>query len=154
GHEARYWHKSAVARGLTLDSSVEHLAVALGCLIGAESEADATVMLSRVPDLTDSAERRGQMARWLHDLYPARRDLVDAGGGEWIGPLRPDRVAEHLIIEELSKRPELAVGLLTGLNEYRTLRALTVLARAALTDTRAVSLLRKVLETDLGVIAV
>ena len=34
GHEARYWHKSARARGLILDPSVERLAVAIACLIG------------------------------------------------------------------------------------------------------------------------
>jgi hypothetical protein len=34
GHEARYWHKSAVARGLIVDPSVERLAVAVGCLLG------------------------------------------------------------------------------------------------------------------------
>ena len=47
GHEARYWHKSARARGLILDPSVERLAVAIACLIGADSETDAAGLLSR-----------------------------------------------------------------------------------------------------------
>ena len=37
-HEARYWARSAAGRGLDLDVSVLRLAVAVGCLIGADSE--------------------------------------------------------------------------------------------------------------------
>ena len=118
GHEARYWAKSAAARGLTLDLSVLRLAVALGCLIGADSETSATALLSRIPDLQDSAERRGQVARWLHDLYPTTH-AADPGGWEWLGPLRPDRLAEQLVTSELTSRPELIVPLFTGLAEAR-----------------------------------
>ena len=153
GHEARYWAKSAAARGLTVDLSVLRLAVALGCLIGADSQTSATVLLSRIPDLQDSAEQRGRVARWLHDLYPVTY-ADDAGGREWLGPLRPDRLAEQLITSELTSRPELIVGLFTGLAESRGLRALTVLARAALADDRAVGLLRSVLAVDLEHLAV
>ena len=41
GHEARYWARTAASRGLDLDLSVLRLAVALGCMIGADSEAAA-----------------------------------------------------------------------------------------------------------------
>ena len=66
----------------------------------------------------------------------------DAQEREWLGPLRPDRLAEQLITGELTRRPELIAPLFTGLDEARAARALTVLARAALTQDRAVSLLR------------
>ena len=72
-HEARYWVRSAAGRGLDLDVSVLRLAVVVGCLIGADDETAAVSLLSRVPDL-DSAERRGRVARWLHDLYPAAHE--------------------------------------------------------------------------------
>ncbi len=153
-HEARYWHKSAVARGLIVDSSVERLAVAVGCLIGADNETDAIGMLARVPDLADSAERRGQVARWLHDLYPGPRPSDDAEDEDWIGSLRPDRVAEQLVVGELSGRSDLQPGLLAGLSDHRKLRALTVLGRAAVTDTRAVSLLRGALNVGLDHLAI
>ncbi len=152
GHEARYWHKSAQARGLILDPSVERLAVAIACLIGADSETDAAGLLSRVPDLADSAERRGQVARWLHDLYPASGGT--GAGGEWIGPLRPDRVAEHLVTGEFTARRGMLPGLLAGLGQDRLVRALTVLGRAALTDARAGQLLRGALETGFEHLAV
>ena len=145
-HEARYWVRSAVGRGLDLDVSVLRLAVAVGCLIGAESESAAGALLSGVPDL-DSAERRGRVARWLHDLYPTTHES-DSQEREWLGPLRPDRLAEQLITSELTNRPELIAPLFTALGEVRGARALTVLARAALTQDRAKGLLRSALAAD------
>lgn len=68
---------------------------------------------------------------------------------EWLGPLRPDRLAEQLIVGELTSYPELIVSLFTGLAEARGVPALTVLARAALTDDRAVSLIRRPLPRTL-----
>jgi len=151
-HEARYWARSAAGRGLDLDVSVLRLAVAVGCLIGADSETAAGALLSRVPDL-DSAERRGRVARWLHDLYPAVDDN-DIGQREWLGPLRPDRLAEQLVAGELARRRDLIASLFTGLSEARAARALTVLARAALTQDRAVSVLGTALAADLDGLAV
>lgn len=138
-HEARYWARSASGRGLNLDLSVLRLAVAVAGLIGADSETSAAALLSRVPDL-DSAKRRGQVARWLHDLYPPEQE-DDMRRREWLGPLRPDRLAEQLVAGELQKRPDLIPRLFTGLGEARAARALTVLARAALTLDFAAGLL-------------
>jgi hypothetical protein len=153
-HEARYWHKSAAARGLRLDPSVERLAVAVACLIGADSEAEATGRLSGVPDLAGSPERRGQVARWLRDLYPGSPDPPGAGERDWIGSLRPNRLAEQLVTEQFWARPALLPHLFAGLSKHRIIRALTVLARAALTDARAVDVLRRAFETDLKHLAV
>ena len=152
-HEAGYWVRSAAGRGLELDVSVLRLAVAVACLIGAENQTGAVALLARVPDL-DSAERRGRVARWLHDLYPAPAGTDEVAAGEWLGPLRPDRLAEHLVAGELTQRPELAGSWFTGLGEGRAGRALTVLARAALTQQRAVPLLRAALAADLDQLAV
>jgi tetratricopeptide (TPR) repeat protein len=152
-HEARYWAQSAAARGLTLDTAVQRRAVAVGCLIGAGSEAAAVRMLACLPDLADSGERRGQVARWLHDLYPENR-VSYSGPGEWIGSLRPDLVAERLIVSELSAQRELMAELFAGLNEDRATRALTVLARAALTQPAALDLLSEALAAHSGDLAV
>jgi len=151
-HEARYWARSAAGRGMDLDVSVLRLAVAVGCLIGAENETAAGVLLSRVPDL-DSAERRGRVARWLHDLHPVVPEN-DIPQREWLGPLRPDRLAEQLVAGELARRRDLIAPLFTGLSEARATRALTVLARAALTQDHAVSVLRTALAADLNHLAV
>ena len=151
-HEARYWARTAASRGLDLDLSVLRLAVAAGCLIGADSETAAGALLARIPDL-ELAERRGRVARWLHDLYPPRMS-VDVQQRDWLGPLRPDRLAEQLIASELATHQELIAPLFTGLDEARAARALTVLARAALTQDRAVGLLRSALAADLDHLAV
>ena len=113
GHEARYWARSAAARGLGLDAAVQRRAVAVGCLIGADDEAAAARLMACLPDLADSGERRGQVARWLHDLYPDNRP-DEAGPGEWIGSLRPDLVAEHLVVSELRTQQDLIAGLFAG----------------------------------------
>lgn len=152
-HEGRYWVQSAAARGLDLDVAVQRLAVAVGCLIGADSEAAAADLMRRVPDLADSGERRGRVARWLHDLYPEILPS-DAGTREWIGPLRPDLVAERLILTELNRRPELIPGLFTALNSDQAVHALTVLARAEVRAPSEPSLIRTALAADLERLAV
>jgi tetratricopeptide (TPR) repeat protein len=151
-HEARYWAQSAAARGLSLDLPVLRLAVAVACLMGADSETSAAALLACVPDL-DSAERRGQVARWLHDLYPTTPG--DQGSDrEWLGSLRPDRLAEQLVTGELARRPELIPRLFTELSETLATRALTVLARAALAQDDAAGLLGQALASDLEHLAV
>ena len=151
-HEARYWAGTAAGRGLNLDLSVLRLAVAVAGLIGADSETSAATLLSRVPDL-HSAKRRGQVARWLHDLYPVSNE-GDMREREWLGPLRPDRLAEQLVAGELQKRSDLIPRLFSGLGEARAARALTVLARAALTQEFAAALLGHALVSDLEHLAV
>ena len=152
-HETRYWAWSAKARGLDLDVSVLRLAVALTCLLGADSQTDAVALLARIPDL-DSAERRGRVARWLHDLYPAPPHEGHLRGGDWLGSLRPDRLAELLVANELSGHAELVGPWFTGLNEVRAARALTVVARAAQTQQRAIPLLHTALQADIDRLAV
>jgi hypothetical protein len=148
GHEGRYWAQSAAARGLDLDVAVQRLAVAVGCLIGADSETAAAELMRRVPDLSDSAERRGQVTRWLHDLYPETQP-ADGGPAAWLGPLRPDPVAEHLILAELGARPELVPPLFTGLSGDQAVHGLTVLARASLRAPSGIDLIRSALAADL-----
>jgi len=148
GHESRYWAQSAAARGLELDVAVQRLAVAVGCLIGADSETAAAELMRRVPDLADSAERRGQVARWLHDLYPETLP-ADDGPVAWLGPLRPDPVAERLILTELGARPELVPGLFTGLSGDQAVHGLTVLARASVRAPSGIGLIRSALAADL-----
>ena len=146
-HEARYWQQSLAARDLALDPEVARRAVAVGCLIGADDEASASKLLAAIPDLTSSAQRRGQAARWLHDLYPA--PLSAAPQREWIGPLSPDLIVEQLVVGVLTQHPDLIPALFTELTDSRAIRGLTVLARAALTDPVAADQLDVALRSDL-----
>ena len=124
--EARYAAEAATARGLDLDPSEQRRVIAAACLIGADSEPAAIRLLRRIPDLVETAQQRGQVARWLHDLYPGS---VTAAGvvDDWVGAMRPDRAAEQLIVGELTKAPGLIPALFTGLDEPRARQALTML---------------------------
>jgi PST family polysaccharide transporter len=151
--EIRYCAQAAAARGLDLDPSVQRRAIAAGCLIGADSESAVAELLRRLPDFGESAERRGQVARWLRDLYPGNAP-DDGEATEWLGSLCPDQAAEQLIVGELTQQPGLIPALFTGLDESRAKRALTVLGRAALRYPGAVPLLARALAADLENLAV
>ena len=149
GHEARFWQGTAGELGLlagpTAPAGMPPAAlrqiVAAGALLGAQSQEQAVELLERVPDAIPSS----RVACWLRDLYPpdradaARHDgspsnlgvLGQNGGAEWLGSLRPDRLAELLVVTELTKSPELARRCLSNLDERQALRAITLLGRAA-----------------------
>ncbi len=146
-HEARYWQRSQAGYGLNLGPALTRRVMAAGALIGADDEASAVRLLAAIDDLADP-ETRGRAARWLHDLYP-----VTAPGTEWIGDLRPDLVAEHLVVGVLADQPALTASLVTGLPRSRASRALTILARAALADPAASDVLAAALDADLAHLA-
>jgi tetratricopeptide (TPR) repeat protein len=131
GHEERFWLGSARraelmagAEGMT--AGMLRQVVAAGALLGGDSEDRAVELLGRVPGATASVK----VACWLRDLYPP--GLSPGGGGvEWLGTLGPDRLAEHLVVGQLTASPELARRCLTGLDERQALRAVTLLGRAA-----------------------
>ena len=109
--EARYGAEAAAARGLDLDPSEQRRAIAAACLIGADSEPTAIRLLRRIPDLVETAEQRGRVARWLHDLYPGSA-TADGVVADWLGSMRPDRAAEQLVVGELTRTPGLIPALL------------------------------------------
>jgi hypothetical protein len=128
-HEKKIWLGSAISNGL-LDGphgmNVNTLAniVAAGALLGAASKDEAVSLLQRVPDAAASAK----VATWLRDLYPP-----DASGSEdeWLGSLKPDRLAESLVVAQLEHSHEFAAACLTNLNARQARRALSVLGRAS-----------------------
>lgn len=151
-HEARYWHKSQAVRGLGLNSVVERRAVAAMCLVGADDDASAGELLATIPDLADSAQQRGQVVLWLRDLYPVPQ--TTEGQQEWMGSLQPDLIAEQLIVSVLSEWPKSISLLFRGLKGKRAARALTTLARAALTDAAAEHQLDMALKSNLEHLAI
>jgi hypothetical protein len=102
GHERRFWVQSAQARGLMqgpfgLSEQAVRQTVAAGTLLGAADREQASEVVGRVPDGVASA----RVADWLRELYPPE----DAR--EWLGRLRPDRLAELHITRQLSTPVEL-----------------------------------------------
>jgi tetratricopeptide (TPR) repeat protein len=147
GHEERFWHGSARQLGLVggtggMRAAILGQVVATGALLGATSQDQAVALLDRVPDAAASVP----VASWLRDLYPPETGSSEVGGAQWLGALRPDRLAEHLVVRELTRSPELAERCLRDLDERQALRAITLLGRAA-ADQREVAtpLLQRVL---------
>ena len=101
GMKPRTGRKPPTTRGLSLDPSAQRRAVAAACLIGADSEGRAAALVARLPGLADPAERRGEVARWLHELYPVG-PTAEGEAAEWLGSLRPDLVAEQLVADVLA----------------------------------------------------
>jgi len=143
GHEDRYWQRSAEACGLSqLSRTARHQCVAELCLSGADHEAAAVDLLSRVPELADSpiATRRA-VARWLHSLYPGDEDHL-------IGTLQPHLLAEHLVVGELSADREFLHNSITKASQKIAHHAFTVLGYAAEHDNNVTPILREILQRD------
>ena len=142
GHEERFWQGSADRLGLLagaagMSAGVLRQVVAAGALLGAASQDQAVELLGRVPGAVASVK----VACWLRDLYPP-----EAGSGaEWLGSLRPDRLAEHLVVAQLTASADLAGRCLSGLDERQALRAITVLGRATADQRAARVLLERLL---------
>ncbi|MEX1140713.1 MAG: tetratricopeptide repeat protein [Thermoleophilaceae bacterium] len=122
-HEQRYWIATADARQLPGDPVVLRRVVALATLTRAESEEEARELLRLLPDLGDaSAERRGDLARWAHDLYP---------GLGWWNALEPDLVGEHLVASTFASSPAVLRGVLEHQRPATVAHSLDTYARAA-----------------------
>ncbi len=121
-HEKHYWRGRAETAGLTgglngLSMIQLSQVAAAGCLLGAATASD---LAERVPGamVTDA------VVLWLRELYPSDAD------GE-LGVMRPDRLAELHVTQELASSPGLAEACLTDLNPAQARRALVQLARAS-----------------------
>src|SRR5438132_91107 len=107
GHEERFWQGTATQLGLLagmtgMTVAVLRQVVAAGALLGAVSQSQAMELLRRVPGAVGSVK----VASWLHDLYPPEAESTQSGGGvEWLGALSPDRLAEHLVVKQLTASP-------------------------------------------------
>ncbi len=138
-HEERFWLGSALAQGLVygltgMTPAMLRQVVAAGCLLGAADQNEAVALLGRVPGVPKSVK----LAEWLRELYPPVQD-----SNEWLGMVQPDRLAERLVISQLSSSEELTQACLRELGEREARRALLLLARAATEDDIAERLLRR-----------
>lgn len=141
-HEAGYWTGSARKHGLHLDHAVFRLIVALQSLVGARNQAETADLLTLIPDLADSAERRWQAARWANEVYPVGETSMGGSSNEWAAPLLPDAVADYLIVSDLAERPHLIRSLFERLDQEQALHAFTVLVRSAHTRRDALGILK------------
>ncbi|MGV9778331.1 tetratricopeptide repeat protein, partial [Streptosporangium sp. NPDC003464] len=145
GHERRFWVQSAQARGLMqgpfgLSEQAVRQSVAAGTLLGAADREQAADVVGRVPDGAASV----RVADWLRELYPPEDDR------EWLGRLRPDRLAELHVTRELSGSAALLEACLENLDARQGRRALVTLARAAQELEAAAQILQRLLPRMAG----
>ena len=152
-HEQRFWEGTAEHAGLlqgTTGMTVGTIRqiVAAAALLGATSQEQALDLLGRVPGAVASVK----VTSWLRHLYPPKRVGKSGNAGDWLGMLEPSRLAERLVVAELSSSPLLAERCLTGLDESQAVRALTLLGRASTDQLAAGQLLGQVLPFLEGVV--
>ena len=125
-HERRYWLR--VAHELGFDKFPEELddQVALVCLYGARTRADALAVLARYAN-RDEPESLGRIAEFLGRILGRPSD------GYW-QPIHPSSLAEHLVVERIHAQPWVIVGTLPHVRDYQLVHALTLLSRAAPND--------------------
>jgi tetratricopeptide (TPR) repeat protein len=146
-HEVRYWQASAAAAGLPYEAGPLTQAVAVATLAGPQSVEEAEAVLARVPSLTgESTEHRLGWARWLGGLYPP-------GPNGHLGGLRPDLLAEKLVVRQLGGDEVLARSFLRALPAGQAENAVGVLARACAHEREAAGLLGAALNYDLAQLA-
>ena len=108
--ERKFWEERA--QDLELPKSLHHMiggAMARITLMGGVKDAqDAARVLDNIQQLADSRRHeRDVIIKLLHDLYPCNQEYARSAGNtvncNFIEPLEPDLLGEHLIEEELEK---------------------------------------------------
>jgi tetratricopeptide (TPR) repeat protein len=152
--ERTFWLGSARTADLTgpsgADDVVAGQAVAVACLISADTEAEAVDALRRVPDLGGApVGQLHRIARWLRDLYPPDRAGAVAEP-RWWGSVQPDLLAERHAAGQLARAADFAASCLRELPARQATGALTVLARACAHRDEAPGLIAAALRADLA----
>lgn len=143
-HEQRFWYATAQVAGLHDGPAVLRQIIAVACLLGAATEADALRLLARIPGLQPSAK----IVRWLQGLYPP-----DSDNPGWLGALQPDRLAELHTVRELEASPALAEACLDALDPEQARRAVALLGRASTDHPAAAELLSRIVPMVADVLA-
>ena len=139
-HEDRYWVNTAAGRDL--DVAARQRVIAVSSLAGADTEAEASALLSLIPDFADaSAERRGALARWARDLYP---------GSRFWNPIEPDLLGEHLAATCFTHQPGLLTGVLVRQPPENAARPLEVYSRLAQDDPTAAGAISEAVTAELA----
>lgn len=99
--EQRYWNNIAEQSKLP-ETVVPGIGLAMAVITeggGAVNEAVAIAILEHIPFLGDQPRANlSCIARILHNAYPSP--------DKWIEPIQPDLLAEHLILQEYKKNPD------------------------------------------------
>ncbi|MEU3936018.1 AAA family ATPase [Streptomyces sp. NPDC029044] len=138
-HERLYWDRAARSRDLGVSPELRSELVVAATLCAPRLLAEARRLAADVLRAADPLEPRPRLvADWLRDLYPG------ADGTFWDG-LRPDRLAEHAVMNTLVEEPDLLVRLLRNAPDRQADAALTLLSRAGAHRPESAPVLRRLL---------
>ncbi|MET9390451.1 AAA family ATPase [Streptomyces sp. NPDC006624] len=138
-HEQLYWGRTARSRELGVSPELRCELVVAAALREPRELAEARGLAAEVLHAADPLEARPRLvADWLRDLYPGE------DGAFW-GGLRPDRLAEHAVMNTVVQEPDLLVRLLRNAPNRQADAALTLLARAGAHRPEAAPALRRLL---------
>jgi Trypsin-like peptidase domain len=116
GRERRFWSKQVEAGGLShlLEHGIAQAMAVVTLGGGATDPRHASRILRKIPLLQDQPEIvRRAIATLLHEAYP---------GGQWIEPMLPDLLGEHLVQVELGKDDGTLLDLVFGSPDARSER--------------------------------
>lgn len=106
--ERRFWEERANIKNLPmgLHPTIGEVMARVTMIGGVKTKQDALDVLNAVP-LISSAQphERATILKLLHELYPCNQG-IDMPDCNYIEPLQPDLLGEHLIQEELEKNAE------------------------------------------------
>lgn len=107
--ERRFWREQASKRKLPegLHDSIGEVMARITMIGGVKDKKQAIDILNAVPLVSAAQEHeRATVLKLLHDLYPCNQASQEAFGYNYIEPLQPDLLGEHLMQEELEKNAE------------------------------------------------
>ncbi|MFC8240350.1 trypsin-like peptidase domain-containing protein [Streptomyces chartreusis] len=138
-HERLYWDRAARSRALSVSPELRFELVAAAALCEPQELAEARRLAAGVLRAVDPlAPGPRLVADWLRDLYPA-------AGDEFWGGVRPDRLAEHAVMNVVRQEPDLLVRLLDTAPSHQAAAALTLVARAGAHRAEVAPALRRLL---------
>ena len=143
-HEERYWQRAADAIGLPFKERRRRVFlsyfVAASNLFGAKDQSTAVHLIERLPGWDVSHETAQGVAEWLHFLY-----LPD-DTGDYLGPLQPDRLAEHHLRSLAQRKDNLLDSLFRGATMDEAQQAVPLLSRAVRRHDELIRQLGKLLD--------
>ena len=109
--ERRFWEEQAKNKELPvgLHSAIGEVMARITMIGGVKTKQDAVEVLNAVALISKAQpHERTTILKLLHDLYPCNQAFqgVDTPDCNYIEPLQPDLLGEHLIQEELEKNAE------------------------------------------------
>ncbi|HEX3648378.1 MAG TPA: tetratricopeptide repeat protein, partial [Pseudonocardiaceae bacterium] len=138
-HETGVWHAAAHRLHLDLLADTQRRIVAWAALLGGQDEDTVIGWLGRMSDLANAdRDKLHRIAEWLHALCPGTSPT-------WLTVVEPSMLADHLVVDELTRGSALADSMLDALGTGQVARMVHLLGRVAVTEPSVRALIERML---------